>query len=450
MTVVASVLKLTSLRHMSRLYDLIGAATGGVPLRPLLELAARAPPRRRRSTRWSASAAPARVAMETALRRRLFVALLTEDMAALERRTAGECRERLGGEASRVADVVARALTGGVKSCATAVHGVAATRLSWEISAVALGMVPPGVLLFGVVGAFSAKAHRDAAAAKEAAASRRSPSVPRRRAHRARHRARRRRRRAYAEALRVAARPREVARDPRARRAPGFVRRRSEHRRRGVAWYGGQLVQQGRLTVASSPPWCRRAGQGAGAARGAARAERGGAEGAHAADNAARVLNAEQKVETRVRRRMEARLDARHDSAPARHDSARRVRRVQRRRLASRIERERDDAVAAGDDRPRLALISFRDVRFAYPGRPEREGCMRGFEDDLKPGETFALVGPSGGGKSTVGALLSRWGDPTAGARGGRPRAQDAGRLVAQGEHRHGEPRRDAVRRHDR
>ena len=403
-TVVASVLKLTSLRHMSRLYDLIGAATGGVPLRPLLELAAlRAAEAAAKYALVRVSGA-ARVEMETALRRRLFVAFLTEDMATLERRTAGECRERLGGEASRVADVVARALTGGVKSCATAVHGVASlTRLSWEISAVALGMVPPGVLLFGAVGAFSAKAHRDAAAAKEAAASVAAERLAGARTVRAFAREEAEEAR-YAEALRVAAAAKSRAIHAHAAHLALFAAVPST----AVAawlWYGGQLVQQGRLTVGELTTVVPLALEVAGALAGLSELSAEVQRGAHAADNAARVLNAEQKVETRVRRRMEARLDVRHDSAPASPASS----------AVSRRESNEssDDAVVAAN-RPRGA-ISFRDVRFAYPGRPERE-VLRGFDLDLKPGETFALVGPSGGGKSTVGALLSRFYDPVAGA----------------------------------
>ena len=350
--------------------------------------------------------------METALRRRLFVALLTEDMAALERRTAGECRERLGGEASRVADVVARALTGGVKSCATAVHGVASlTRLSWEISAVALGMVPPGVLLFGVVGAFSAKAHRDAATAKEAAASVAAERLAGARTVRAFAREEAEEAR-YAEALRIAAAAKSRAIHAHAAHLALFAAVPST----AVAawlWYGGQLVQQGRLTVGELTTVVPLALEVAGALAGLSELSAEVQRGAHAADNAARVLNAEQKVETRVRRRMEARLDARHRrEAPARHDSA------PASPASSAVSRREsnessDDAVVAAN-RPRGA-ISFRDVRFAYPGRPERE-VLRGFDLDLKPGETFALVGPSGGGKSTVGALLSRFYDPVAGA----------------------------------
>ena len=410
-TVVASVLKLTSVRHMSRLYDLIGGATGGVPLRPLLELAAlRAAEAAAKYALVRVSGA-ARVEMETALRRRLFVAFLTEDMATLERRTAGECRERLGGEASRVADVVARALTSGVKSCAVTVHGVASlTRLSWEISAVALGMVPPGVLLFGAVGAFSAKAHRDANAAKENAASVAAERLAGARTVRAFAREEDEDER-YAEALRVAARAKKRAIHAHAAHLALFAAVPST----AVAawlWYGGQLVQQGRLTVGELTTVVPLALEVAGALAGLSELSAEVQRGAHAADNAARVLNAEQKVETRVRRRMEARLDARHDSAPARHDSA------PASPASSAVSRREsnessDDAVVAAN-RPRGA-ISFRNVRFAYPGRPERE-VLRGFDLDLKPGETFALVGPSGGGKSTVGALLSRFYDPVAGA----------------------------------
>ena len=410
-TVVASVLKLTSVRHMSRLYDLIGGATGGVPLRPLLELAAlRAAEAAAKYALVRVSGA-ARVEMETALRRRLFVAFLTEDMATLERRTAGECRERLGGEASRVADVVARALTSGVKSCAVTVHGVASlTRLSWEISAVALGMVPPGVLLFGAVGAFSAKAHRDANAAKENAASVAAERLAGARTVRAFAREEAEEAR-YAEALRVAAAAKSRAIHAHAAHLALFAAVPST----AVAawlWYGGQLVQQGRLTVGELTTVVPLALEVAGALAGLSELSAETQRGAHAADNAARVLNAEQKVETRVRRRMEARLDARHDSAPARHDSA------PASPASSAVSRREsnessDDAVVAAN-RPRGA-ISFRDVRFAYPGRPERE-VLRGFDLDLKPGETFALVGPSGGGKSTVGALLERFYDPAAGA----------------------------------
>ena len=49
--------------------------------------------------------------------------------------------------------------------------------------------------------------------------------------------------------------------------------------------------------------------------------------------------------------------------------------------------------------------VSFRDVSFSYSdGRP----VLRGFNLDIQPGETMALVGRTGCGKSTVAALLAR------------------------------------------
>lgn len=55
--------------------------------------------------------------------------------------------------------------------------------------------------------------------------------------------------------------------------------------------------------------------------------------------------------------------------------------------------------------------IEFRDVRFAYE---ERE-VIRGISFTVKKGQTVALVGPSGGGKSTISDLIPRFYDVTAG-----------------------------------
>lgn len=53
-------------------------------------------------------------------------------------------------------------------------------------------------------------------------------------------------------------------------------------------------------------------------------------------------------------------------------------------------------------------------VHFAYPTRPETP-VLQGLSLSLQPGRVVALVGPSGGGKSTVAALLCRLYDPQQG-----------------------------------
>ncbi|XP_065663835.1 uncharacterized protein LOC101241118 isoform X2 [Hydra vulgaris] len=58
--------------------------------------------------------------------------------------------------------------------------------------------------------------------------------------------------------------------------------------------------------------------------------------------------------------------------------------------------------------------ITFDDVAFSYPTRPETK-VLKGLSFHMKPGETVALVGPSGGGKSTVMSLLERFYDPCSG-----------------------------------
>ena len=60
---------------------------------------------------------------------------------------------------------------------------------------------------------------------------------------------------------------------------------------------------------------------------------------------------------------------------------------------------------------PARGKIAFDDVTFHYPTRPEAS-ALSGFTLAVAPGETVALVGASGAGKSTVFQLLSRFYDP--------------------------------------
>jgi ABC-type multidrug transport system fused ATPase/permease subunit len=62
---------------------------------------------------------------------------------------------------------------------------------------------------------------------------------------------------------------------------------------------------------------------------------------------------------------------------------------------------------------PVAAAVRFERVSFAYPARPGL--VLNGLELELSPGETVALVGASGAGKSTVASLLLRLAEPTAG-----------------------------------
>ena len=62
---------------------------------------------------------------------------------------------------------------------------------------------------------------------------------------------------------------------------------------------------------------------------------------------------------------------------------------------------------------PARGAISFRDVTFTYPGR--NVPALSALNLRVAPGETVALVGPSGGGKSTVLNLALRFYDPQSG-----------------------------------
>ncbi len=57
--------------------------------------------------------------------------------------------------------------------------------------------------------------------------------------------------------------------------------------------------------------------------------------------------------------------------------------------------------------------VEFRDVSFAYPGTDRV--VLSGVSFVARPGQTVAVVGPTGSGKSTVIALIARLYDPTSG-----------------------------------
>ncbi|MYD93653.1 MAG: ABC transporter ATP-binding protein [Chloroflexi bacterium] len=63
--------------------------------------------------------------------------------------------------------------------------------------------------------------------------------------------------------------------------------------------------------------------------------------------------------------------------------------------------------------RPIQDGIELRDVNFSYPG--VREPVLRGINLKVNKGETIALVGANGAGKTTIVKLLTRLYDPSAG-----------------------------------
>ncbi len=65
---------------------------------------------------------------------------------------------------------------------------------------------------------------------------------------------------------------------------------------------------------------------------------------------------------------------------------------------------------------PRRGHLRFEGVRFRFADTPAgRDDLLRGIDLDVRPGETIALVGATGSGKTTVTALVNRLYDVTGG-----------------------------------
>ncbi len=76
------------------------------------------------------------------------------------------------------------------------------------------------------------------------------------------------------------------------------------------------------------------------------------------------------------------------------------------------IDREPEIPLTGGRTLDRLqGRVELRQVTFAYPSRPDI-AVLKAIDLVLAPGEVVALVGPSGGGKSTIAALVNRMYDP--------------------------------------
>lgn len=63
----------------------------------------------------------------------------------------------------------------------------------------------------------------------------------------------------------------------------------------------------------------------------------------------------------------------------------------------------------------RKGHIEFQSVSFYYPSRTDQM-VLKNFSLVIKPGETIAIVGSSGSGKSTIANLLERFYEPTGGS----------------------------------
>ena len=74
----------------------------------------------------------------------------------------------------------------------------------------------------------------------------------------------------------------------------------------------------------------------------------------------------------------------------------------------------RDPANPVALPRPVRGEIAFDEVRFAYPARPDTP-ALDGFSLSVAPGETIALVGPSGAGKTSVIQMIQRFYDADTG-----------------------------------
>ncbi|MDD3020604.1 MAG: ABC transporter ATP-binding protein [Alphaproteobacteria bacterium] len=70
----------------------------------------------------------------------------------------------------------------------------------------------------------------------------------------------------------------------------------------------------------------------------------------------------------------------------------------------------------AKDITVQMPSIAFRDVNFAYDNMEDNKQALHHVNLDIESGKATALVGPSGGGKTTILSLVLRFYDPVSGS----------------------------------
>ncbi len=82
-------------------------------------------------------------------------------------------------------------------------------------------------------------------------------------------------------------------------------------------------------------------------------------------------------------------------------------------RISEVLALESDMPIVAASPSESASVLQFRKVHFQYPGGKE---VLHDVTLELEKGRVYALVGPTGGGKTTTASLMARLYDPTTGS----------------------------------
>jgi len=82
-------------------------------------------------------------------------------------------------------------------------------------------------------------------------------------------------------------------------------------------------------------------------------------------------------------------------------------------RISEVLALESDMALVSAGPAESAAVLEFRKVSFQYPGGKD---VLRDVSFQMEKGRAYALVGPTGGGKTTTASLMARLFDPTEGS----------------------------------